>query len=150
MQKLERSIVLLGLVLFAAPGLAQVPGTKLPNGAVTPNWTGVWERAQGIRFNPTNELPSFTPAYAARYEKAMAARARGEIVADPTSRCLPQGMPRFMVASYPLEILQTAKQVTIIAEWSSQVRPSVKMRRTWLGHSAMMGTCLAVCRISRG
>ncbi len=122
MQKLERSIVLLGLALFAGPGLAQVPGTKLPNGAVTPNWTGVWERAQGIRFNPTNELPPFTPAYAARYQQAMAARARGEVVADPTSRCLPQGMPRFMVASYPLEILQTAKQVTIIAEWSSQVR----------------------------
>ena len=56
------------------------------------------------------------------YDLAMEARNRGERVADPTSRCLPQGMPRFMVASYPLEVLQTKGQVTIIAEWSSQVR----------------------------
>jgi len=122
MRAVAKLTTTLGCLLCASSALAQVPGSKLPNGSITPDWTGVWERAQGIRFNPTNELPPFTPAYAARYEKAMAARARGEVIADPTSRCLPQGMPRFMVASYPLEILQTAKQVTIIAEWSSQVR----------------------------
>ena len=44
------------------------------------------------------------------------------MVANPTAACLPQGMPRFMVATYPLEILQTPGQVTLIAEWSSQVR----------------------------
>ena len=112
----------LALILCALPGMAQIPSSKLPGGALTPDWTGVWERAEGIRFNPANELPPFTPAFAERYKKATEARARGEVVADPTSRCLPQGMPRYMVASYPIEILQTAKQVTMIAEWSSQVR----------------------------
>lgn len=110
------------LVSLSPAGLAQIPGTRLPDGALTPDWTGIWERKDGIRFNPIGELPPFAPAYADRYRKANEARQRGEVVADPTSRCLPPGMPRIMVATYPLEILQTARQVTIIAEWSSQVR----------------------------
>ena len=123
MKKTISAVLLGGLALGLAGAVtAQVPGTTLPGGAAVPNMTGIWERAEGIRFNPTNQPPPFNAAYAAKFKAASAARARGEIVADPTSRCLPQGMPRFMVASYPLEILQTAGQVTIIAEWSSQVR----------------------------
>ena len=132
--------------LAGAPAVwGQIPGAKLPSGATTPDMTGVWERAEGIRFNPAGELPPFTPEYAAKYKVATEARARGEVVADPTSRCLPQGMPRFMVASYPLEILQTKGQVTIIAEWSSQVRriftdgrphpPEDEVEITFNGHS---------------
>ncbi len=109
-------------LLGSSSALAQVPGSRLPDGTVVPDITGIWERIEGIRFNPSNELPPFNAQYRGRYDLAMAARSRGERVADPTSRCLPQGMPRFMVASYPLEILQTKGQVTIIAEWSSQVR----------------------------
>lgn len=110
------------LVSLAPAGLAQIPGTRLPDGSPTPDWTGIWERKDGIRFNPAGELPPFVAVYADRYRKANEARQRGEVVADPTSRCLPPGMPRIMVATYPIEILQTARQVTIIAEWSSQVR----------------------------
>lgn len=110
------------LVSLAPAGLAQIPGTRLPDGSLTPDWTGIWERKDGIRFNPAGELPPFVAVYADRYRKANEARQRGEVVADPTSRCLPPGMPRIMVATYPIEILQTARQVTIIAEWSSQVR----------------------------
>ncbi len=117
------------LVLFAAGWLgmassaqAQVPGSKLKDGTVVPDIGGIWERIEGIRFNPTGQLPPYNAEFRKRYDLAMEARARGERVADPTSTCLPQGMPRFMVASYPLEILQTRGQVTVIAEWSSQVR----------------------------
>ncbi len=132
-------------LFYAAAAEPQVPGTKLPGGGVTPDMTGVWERAEGIRFNPTGELPPFNAEFAARYKAASEARARGEVVADPTSKCLPQGMPRFMVASYPLEVLQTKGQVTIIAEWSSQVRriftdgrphpPEDEVDITFNGHS---------------
>jgi hypothetical protein len=139
-------------VLLAAAALtmvhgaaAQVPGSKLPGGAVTPDISGIWERIEGIRFNPGNELPPYNAEYRHRYDLALEARNRGERVADPTSRCLPQGMPRFMVASYPLEILQTRGQVTIIAEWSSQVRriftdgrghpPADEIDITFNGHS---------------
>jgi len=125
--------------------IAQVPGTKLKDGTVVPDMSGIWERIEGIRFNPTNELPPYNAEYRRRYDLALAARNRGERVADPTSGCLPQGMPRFMVASYPLEILQTKGQVTIIAEWSSQVRriftdgrghpPADEVDITFNGHS---------------
>jgi hypothetical protein len=110
--------------LTAGAASAQRPGTKLPNGQAAPNFEGIWERpeGQGIRFNPAGTPPPYKPDWDAKYKAALAARDRGEVVLDPTSSCLPPGMPRVMVATYPLEILQTPGQVTIIAEWSSQVR----------------------------
>ena len=138
------------LLAVAAQGIAQtvaaqVPGSKLPDGTVVPDFGGIWERIEGIRFNPAGQMPPYKPEYQRRYELAMEARNRGERAADPTSKCLPQGMPRFMVASYPLEILQTKGQVTIIAEWSSQVRriftdgrsqpPADEVDITFNGHS---------------
>ena len=133
------------LLLAASATIAQVPGAKLKDGTVVPDMSGIWERIEGIRFNPAGQLPPFNTEYRRRYDQAMEARNRGERVADPTSRCLPQGMPRFMVASYPLEILQTKGQVTIIAEWSSQVRriftdgrghpPADEIEITFNGHS---------------
>jgi hypothetical protein len=140
--------VLLTAVMLLGPAsgaMAQVPGAKLKDGTVVPDISGIWERIEGIRFNPAGQLPPYNAEYRRRYELAMEARNRGERVADPTSRCLPQGMPRFMVASYPLEILQTTGQVTIIAEWSSQVRrtftdgrghpPADEIDITFNGHS---------------
>ena len=142
-----------GVVLLVAAALlgtaprvvAQVPGSKLSDGTVVPDFSGIWERIEGIRFNPGGQMPPYNAEYRRRYDLAMEARNRGERVADPTSRCLPQGMPRFMVASYPLEILQTKGQVTIIAEWSSQVRriftdgrghpPADEIDITFNGHS---------------
>jgi hypothetical protein len=132
-------------VAFSTNIFAQLPGAALAGGAVVPDISGIWERVEGIRFDPSGRTPPYQPQWQARYEAALAARARGEVVADPTSRCLPQGMPRFMVASYPLEILQTPGQVTLIAEWSSQVRriftdgrahpPAKELDTTFNGHS---------------
>jgi hypothetical protein len=143
---LAGAVLLAAALLGSAPGaMAQVPGSKLGDGTVVPDMSGIWERIEGIRFNPTGQMPPFNAEYKHRYDLAMQARARGERVADPTYGCLPQGMPRFMVASYPLEILQTKGQVTIIAEWSSQVRriftdgrahpPADEIDITFNGHS---------------
>ena len=141
-----RWAVLTATLLATCPAaMSQVPGSKLPDGTVVPDITGIWERIEGIRFAAAGQLPPYNAEYRHRYDLAMEARNRGERVADPTSRCLPQGMPRFMVASYPLEILQTRGQVTIIAEWSSQVRriftdgrghpPADEIDITFNGHS---------------
>jgi hypothetical protein len=139
------AVLLAAVLLWGTSAFAQVPGSKLKDGAVVPDISGIWERIEGIRFNPGGQLPPYNAEYRRRYEQAMEARNRGERVADPTSRCLPQGMPRFMVASYPLEVLQTRGQVTIIAEWSSQVRriftdgrrhpPADEIEITFNGHS---------------
>jgi hypothetical protein len=48
---------------------------------------------------------------------------RGEQLANTSVRCVPYGVPTMMsVAIYPVEIIQTAKQVTIIGEAFSEVR----------------------------
>ena len=141
-----RHIVLVGLVaLAAAPAMAQ---TKAPSDL--PNWTGIWERVGSITWEPNGrpgvpETPPFTPEYAEKYRKTSQAAREGHPVADPTSSCLPPGMPRIMTMTYPMEILMTPGQVTIIAEWSSQVRriftdgrghpPADDLDPTYNGHS---------------
>ena len=48
---------------------------------------------------------------------------RGEPLPSAGMLCSPYGMPRMMaVATYPMEILQTPGQVTIITEAFSEVR----------------------------
>jgi hypothetical protein len=67
------------------------------------------------------------PEYAKEYDARRAAEAeatrRGEPTASAAVLCNPYGMPRMMaVASYPVEILQTPGQLTIITEAFSEVR----------------------------
>ena len=92
-----------------------------------PDLSGVWGILRGGEFAPppAGELV-FRPEYAARYDaeqaRAAEAIARGEPL-PPTSFCLPYGVPTMMaVAIYPVEIIQTPRQVTIIAEAFSEVR----------------------------
>ena len=125
---------------------AHVPaqGTDLPD------WNGVWERVGSITWEPTArpgvpENPPFTPEFAEKYRQTSQAAREGHPRADPTSTCLPPGMPRIMTMTYPMEILMTPGQVTIIAEWSSQVRriftdgrghpPADELDPTFNGHS---------------
>lgn len=81
--------------------------------------------------------PPLTPAYRTAYEAhrkaAKEADERGEPLAGASVGCLPDGMPQMMFAIYPLEILQTPRQVVVIEEAYSQVRhiyldqPQVKL-----------------------
>jgi hypothetical protein len=122
--------LLLALAAFAAaPAFAQSrpDASKAPPAKDLPDWDGIWERVGSITWEPDGkpgvpENPPFTPEYAEKYRKTTEAAREGHPVQDPTSRCLPPGMPRIMTMSYPMEILMTPGQVTIIAEWSSQVR----------------------------
>jgi hypothetical protein len=67
--------------------------------------------------------PSYQKAYDQRRAAEKEATNRGEPPATPAVLCLPYGMPRMMtVASYPIEILQTPGQVTIVTEAFSEVR----------------------------
>jgi len=122
MNRLRLPLLLL-LAAVAAPALAQAPNPAKD----LPNWDGIWERVGSITWEPNGrpgvpENPPFTPEYAEKYRKTTEAARQGHPVQDPTSACLPPGMPRIMTMSYPMEILMTPGQVTIIAEWSSQVR----------------------------
>jgi len=128
MKRLRLPLLLALAAGMAAPALAQAPNpAKAAPAKDLPNWDGIWERVGSITWEPNGkpgvpENPPFTPEYAAKYRKTTEAAREGHPVADPTSTCLPPGMPRIMTMSYPMEILMTPGQVTIIAEWSSQVR----------------------------
>ena len=118
----------LALLVATLPGEAydsQLPGVNI---------TGTWVRYGGFSrrgVDPRYAAPppgrmvlraQYAKVYDAKTKEEEAAAARGEPVADPGVDCLPYGMPEMMSAIYPLEILQTPGQVTIIAEAFSQVR----------------------------
>jgi len=101
--------------------------------AAQPDLNGVWGIYRAGRGgDPKLSAPApgplvLKPEYAKPYEarRAMEAEAarRGEQLANRSVQCLPYGMPTMMsVAIYPVEIVQTPKQITVIAEAFSEVR----------------------------
>jgi hypothetical protein len=101
--------------------------------ATHPDFTGTWGPYRGGRgADPKLAPPAATPLalkpqYAKGYEARRAAEAeaqkRGEQIATAAVTCVPYGVPSMMsVAVYPVEFIQTPKQITIIAEAFSEVR----------------------------
>jgi hypothetical protein len=106
-----------------------------------PDFTGVWEiplggaargagrgapgapaapgRAAG-RGRGMAPTPSLTPEFAAKAQEQARAAAKAED--NPSANCLPPGMPGIMSQPYPIEILMTPGQVTIVVEAYTQVR----------------------------
>jgi hypothetical protein len=97
-----------------------------------PDLTGVWRMVRPAETTDPRELtppippPSLTPAYAEAFRVQQAARRAAEAEGRPFARdrdvCIPDGMPKMMTTDAPLEILQTAGQVTVITEFLSQTR----------------------------
>jgi hypothetical protein len=113
-------------VLVAAPLLPA-------QAAKTPDLTGVWAPFTGgrgadpkIAPPPAGQLvlkPEYAKPYEARRAVEAEASKRGEQLATAGSQCIPYGVPTMMaVAVYPVEFIQTPKQVTIISEAFSEVR----------------------------
>jgi hypothetical protein len=96
-----------------------------------PDLTGTWAADRRPNRDPKVTPPPAGPMtlkqpYAHQYESRRAAERqaedRGEPLANSSTACVPYGMPQMMSAIYPLEILQTPGQITIIAEAFSEVR----------------------------
>jgi hypothetical protein len=88
--------------------------------------SGVWRPAMGRGRGSSAATPQLKSPYKEQYEALRArereANARGEQLAS-RPLCEPYGMPSMMqVAVYPMEIIQTPRQVTIITEAFSEVR----------------------------
>lgn len=101
--------------------------------AAPPDLTGVWgiyhgEKGADPKFAPPAAgplvlKPEYAKPYEARRAEEAAAAARGEQLANGSAACVPYGVPTMMsVAIYPVEIIQTARQVTIVSEAFSEVR----------------------------
>jgi len=120
-----RTFVVL-LVLCAGSASAQT-GTAAGDPR---NIAGAWEPTRGGPGAPPPTPPSpitLKAPYAAEWQARRAAQdeatKKGEPLATLGSQCVPYGMPTMMaVANYPVEILPTAGQVTIVTEAFSEVR----------------------------
>ncbi len=137
--------------MFGSPAMAQEQKVKkaAPTPAdwaaiaKLPDFTGVWEvglggggrgaagrgaggpaaaagrgpRQRGVTGG--RSAPDLTPEYAAKAQ-ALAAQPKPE--ENETANCLPPGLPGIMGQPYPIEVLLTPGQVTIISEAYTQVR----------------------------
>ena len=108
-------------------------GSILVQAQSPPDFSGAWGAYRGGRgadpkLGSTQAGPVvLKPEYAKPYEARRAAEAeaikRGEQLANGSAACVPYGMPTMMsIAVYPIEIIQTPRQITIISEAFSEVR----------------------------
>lgn len=122
------------LWLCAILALCSLPAALMAQSKTNaPDFSGAWGpyragRGADPKLAPPPATPLvLKPQYVKNYEARRAAEAeankRGEPLANPSSSCVPYGMPSMMsVAIYPIEIIQTSKQITIVAEAFSEVR----------------------------
>jgi len=113
----------LAMLLLAAGGAAAAETSA----KTTPNWTGIWTRVGSLNFDPTIpgakwDTPPYNAEYQKRFDDILASEAKGLPINDRSANCEPPGIVRMMNMVYPMEILQTPGQVTIIAEWMGQIR----------------------------
>ena len=94
-----------------------------------PDWSGQWRRPDNVRpiWDPTKppgpgqEAP-LTPEYQAIFKSVVADRAVGGLTGDPTGLCLPHGMPRMMIAIYPVEFIITPKTTYYMTDYTTSRR----------------------------
>jgi hypothetical protein len=129
MRALNAFVVASGLIIAAQTIIAQ--------SQTAPDITGSWQR-QGftVGVKPTGQAtpaapaaappPPLKPAYLKEWQDRLKvireADAKGQPIATNAVACLPDGMPGMMTATFPLEILQSRGQITIIEEAYTQVR----------------------------
>ena len=126
----------LGVALL--PAVGQTPAfrpSRTPDGQ--PNFQGIWQAMSSAHFNlephtasfgipagtgvivdPTNGKIPYTAAGLAEREENL--KNRG--TADPYSKCFKPGVPHMMYLPFPLQIVQTKTQVTVLSEYVHNVR----------------------------
>jgi len=128
---------LLGLGACAPKAEQGTAATKPAAAAFDPkDFSGVWDRypqattaAQDPSVVPRPDpipppplKPEYKTAWEAERKKIAAANAAGEPIATGYTHCIPDGMPAMMMGMFPMEVLQTPRQTTIIQEAYNQVR----------------------------
>jgi len=128
-----RLVALVTACLTLAPPLAAQQSVKIMG------INGSWERYPSISAGLGSETehlpprppdpipePPLKPEYLAAWREARdrdrELTAQGVPPVSSGSACLPQGMPGMMMATFPMEILETPGQVTFIQEAFNQVR----------------------------
>jgi hypothetical protein len=125
------------VALIGVVSIESAVGAQAKPAAAMPDITGSWERhgaGPGARgagprdatIPPPAPQPQLKPQYAKEWQDRLqavrAADAKGQPLANNYTDCLPDGMPSMMNAMFPMEILQSRGQVTVIEEAYTQVR----------------------------
>lgn len=113
--------VLVAVLVCTSPAAAQQRGASN-----APDLSGSYERYRGAPPTPPAPPPPLKAQYLkewqAKQQAAREADAKGEPIAAAVVNCIPEGMPGMMAGPFPMEILQSKGQVTIIQEAYNQVR----------------------------
>jgi hypothetical protein len=120
--RIRTSIAVLGVCLAA---LTASPLAAQQSSGNIPDISGSWERARDTSIPqapPPPLKPQYLKEWQARTQKNREASAKGTPVAERVVLCLPDGMPGMMAGPFPMEILQSKGQVTVIQEAYTQVR----------------------------
>jgi hypothetical protein len=94
-----------------------------------PDWSGQWVRGPGMGtgWDPTKpqafgQQAPLTPEYRTIFEAMLADKAQGGMGGDMTALCLPHGMPRMMIAIYPIEFIVTPKVTYVLTDYTTHRR----------------------------
>lgn len=125
----------LALLVAATLAFAGCNADTTKEASKDPNISGVWEiypdpfagaELSFLELPVPGGGPKLKEPYASAWKKLRAEREElikaGTPRADPSTLCLPEGMPAIMGAIFPLEILQTPGRVTVLAEFLTQTR----------------------------
>src|SRR5262245_52965191 len=113
-----------GLLIILIVCTASVLSAQQPSVNI-PDITGSWERARDPSIPNPPQPPlkaQYLKEWQAQAQAAREASAKGQPIAERVVLCLPEGMPGMMSGPFPMEILQSKGQVTIIQEAYTQVR----------------------------
>ena len=104
-------------------------GGVAPKGAEAPNpdphtLEGHWWTVEiKHMFGPAaGTPPPLKPKYMAKLETRIRNKNSGIPEADASTQCFPHGVPRAMESPYPLEIIQTPGQITVLMETLHNIR----------------------------
>jgi hypothetical protein len=117
--------------LFAQSG-SQAPGergaSKSQTTVATPDLSGVWNAASGLYEYAafSKEEPSMTPWGQEQYAKAKPSQGPHGVKLTETNdrvyKCAPPGLPYIYIQLFPMQIIQTPKEVIEIFEYDHTVR----------------------------
>jgi hypothetical protein len=114
MRSIRFACLLTAAILLAdsAPGLLTQAMAQ-----TRPDLTGIWTRVGAAANEPfVKETPPLQPWAKTVYDENREGTPEGHDEMDPTTYCIPLGMPRIFSLNQPFEIVQTASQVYMLFE----------------------------------
>ncbi len=124
--------LLLGVTAVPVAHVARAaPAAHLDHSLLTGTWKRYREKSFKINPQFTTSIPAptlpplkepYLSQWKARQKAAHEADLRGQPLYTGYAACIPDGMPAMMMAMFPMDVLQTPGQITIIEEAYRQVR----------------------------